>query len=124
MGRWGGFARFVGLSAAVSVALGLLGWPLTTRWAGAAGVPGMVLGCVVSFVAALAAGLVVAVMAGETPMDRMKRALIAMLVRLGVVVVLGALAVVDGQVATTPLLIWMAVAYAALLPLEVRFALV
>ena len=124
MGRWGRFARFAGLSAALSVGLGLLGWPLTTRWAGAPGMPGMMLGCAISFVAAVAAGLMVAVMSGETPMDRMKRALLAMLVRLGVVVVLGTLAVVDGQVATTPLLIWMAVAYSALLPLEVRFALV
>jgi hypothetical protein len=124
VGRWVRFARFVGFSAALSAGLCLVGWPLTNRWAGAPGIPAMILGCAVSLAAAAAAGLLVALRPGETPMDRMNRAMLAMLVRLGVVVVLGTLAVVDGAFATSPLLVWIAVAYAALLPLEVRFALV
>ena len=123
MTRAGRFVRFAAVAAGVTLGLGLVGWPLTTRWAGQPGVPAMVLGCVVSLASALAAGGLVVVMSGETPMDRMKRALLAMLVRLAVVVVLGTLAVIDGAVAHTPLLIWVAVAYAALLPVEVRFAL-
>lgn len=123
MEHWVRFARVVGWSAALSAGLCLVGWPLTTRWSGEAGIPAMILGCAVSLAAATAAGLLVALMPGREPMDRMKRAMLAMLVRLGVVVVLGTLAVVDGAFATSPLLVWMAVAYAALLPLEVRFAL-
>ncbi len=119
MTRVGRFVRFVGLSAAVALALCLVGWPLTSRWAGQPGLPAMVLGCAISLVSAVAAGALVVAMPGEAPMDRMKRAMLAMLVRLGVVVVLGTLAVVDGAVAHTPLLIWVAVAYAALLPVEV-----
>lgn len=118
------FAGYAGQALAVSVALGALGWPLTSRWSGPAGLPAMGMGCAISLVAALAAGVLVVAMSGETPMDRMKRALLAMLVRLGVVVVLGTLAVVDGSLPDAPLLIWVAVAYAALLPVEVRFALV
>jgi hypothetical protein len=123
MQRWVRFARFVGLAAALSAGLCLIGWPLTKRWSGDPGIPAMMLGCAVSLAAAAAAGLLVALMPGGSPMDRMKRAMLAMLVRLGVVVVLGTLAVIDGAFATSPLLVWMAVAYAALLPLEVRFAL-
>ena len=118
------FARFAAQAVAVSAALGLVGWPLTVHWSGHAALPAMGLGCGISLVAALAAGVLVVMLPGETPMARMNRAMLAMMVRLGVVVVLGALAVVDGAFPHAPLLIWVAVAYAALLPVEVRFALV
>ena len=124
MSRVRRFVGYAGQALAVSAALGLVGWPLTVRWSGPAGLPAMWMGCAISVAAALAAGGLVVAMSGETPMDRMKRALLAMLVRLGVVVVLGTLAVVDGALPHAPLLIWVAVAYAALLPVEVRFALV
>jgi hypothetical protein len=44
-------------------------------------------------------------------------------VRLTVVVVLGAAAVFSGEFARVPLLLWIALAYVALLPLEVRLAI-
>jgi hypothetical protein len=53
----------------------------------------------------------------------MQRGFLAMVVRLTVVVVLGAAAVFGGEFARAPLLLWIALAYVALLPLEVRLAI-
>ena len=47
----------------------------------------------------------------------------AMFVRLAVVLVLGLAAALSGEFARSPLLFWMATAYVALLPLEVRLAI-
>ena len=53
----------------------------------------------------------------------MQRSFLAMLIRLAVVVVLGIAAVFSGEFARSPLLFWMGAAYVALLPLEVRLAI-
>jgi len=60
---------------------------------------------------------------GETPEARMQRSFMAMVVRLAVVVVLGAAAALSGEVARQPLLLWIGIAYVALLPLEVKLAI-
>jgi hypothetical protein len=52
----------------------------------------------------------------------MQRAFLAMVVRLAVVVVFGLSAALSGVVARMPLLFWLATAYVALLPLEVKLA--
>ena len=49
---------------------------------------------------------------------------LAALIRLAVVVVFGAAAALSGLLARQPLLFWIGVAYVALLPLEVRLAIV
>jgi hypothetical protein len=46
-----------------------------------------------------------------------------MMVRLAVVVVVGVAAALSGVFARSPLLLWLATAYMALLPLEVKLAL-
>jgi hypothetical protein len=53
----------------------------------------------------------------------MQRALLAMMVRLAIVVVLGAAAVLSGTLPRVPLLFWLATTYVALLPLEVKLAI-
>ena len=53
----------------------------------------------------------------------MQRGFLAMVVRLGVVIVLGLAAALSGAFARAPLLFWMATAYVVLLPLEVRLAI-
>lgn len=117
------YANFVGLAAAVVFGLCVVGWLPSRRLAGADGIPAMVAGCAISFLsAALAGGLLVAV-AAETPEARMQRSFLAMVVRLAVVVVLGAAAVFSGEFARAPLLFWIGTAYVALLPLEVRLAI-
>lgn len=118
------FARFLGLSAALSVVMCAVGWVPTRRLAGPDGVPAMLLGCSIGLAAAAAAGVFLAAMAAETPEARMQRAFLAMFVRLAVALLLGIAAVLSGEVAQQPLLVWIAVAYVVLLPLEVRLAIV
>jgi hypothetical protein len=121
--RPGRYARFLGLSATVVVALCLVGWLPTRRLAGAEGPGAMAAGCVVSLVSAALAGWLLIAVAAETPEARMQRSFLAMTVRLAVVIVLGAAAVLSGEFARTPLLFWIGAAYIALLPLEVRLAI-
>lgn len=117
------YVRFLGLAVAVVIGLCAIGWIPTQRLAGSAAIAAMVAGNVISLLAAaLAGGLLIAVGAA-TAEARMQRGFLAMVVRLTVVVVLGAAAVLSGEFARAPLLLWIALAYVALLPLEVRLAI-
>jgi hypothetical protein len=83
----------------------------------------MVVGCAISFTSAALAGWLLTAVKAETPAAGMQRAFRAMVVRLGVVVVLGLAAVLSGELARMPLLFWLATSYVVLLPLEVKLAL-
>ena len=121
--RSGRYARFLGLAVAIVAGLGAIGWLPTRRLAGVEALAAMAAGCGISLVsAALAGGLLIAVPA-ETPEARMQRGFMAMVVRLAVVVVLGLAAALSGELARQPLLFWIGTAYVALLPLEVRLAI-
>ena len=117
------YARFLGLAVAIVVGLCVVGWLPTRRLAGAAGVPAMAVGCAISLVSAALAGGLLIVVRGETPEARMQRGFLAMVVRLAVVVVLGAAAALSGELSRQPLLFWIGTAYVALLPLEVKLAI-
>jgi len=101
----------------------VLGFVPTRRLAGQDSLGGMVAGCGISLLAAAMEGGVLASAPAATPEARMQRALLAMIVRLTVVVVLGAASVASGEFARTPLLLWLAATYVVLLPLEVMLAL-
>ena len=121
--RGGRYARFLGLAVAIVAGLGAIGWLPTRRLAGAEALTAMAAGCGISLLsAALAGGLLIAVPAA-TPEARMQRGFLAMVVRLAVVVVLGLAAALSGELARQPLLFWIGTAYVALLPLEVRLAI-
>src|SRR5665213_562631 len=117
------YARFLGLAVAVVVVLCAVGLVPTRRLAGTGGVPAMFAGCAIGLMSAALAGLLLIAGAGDTPDARMRRSFLAMVARLVVVVALGAAAALSGMLATQPLLLWIAVAYMALLPLEVRLAI-
>ena len=117
------YARFLGLAVAVVVVLCAVGFFPTRRLAGTDGVPAMFAGCAIGLMSAALAGVLLIAVAGDTPDARMKRSFLAMVTRLAVVVALGAAATLSGMLATQPLLFWIAVAYMALLPLEVRLAI-
>jgi len=119
----GRYARFLGLAVAVVLALCVVGWLPTTRLAGAAAVPAMLAGCAIGLVSAALAGGLLIVVSAETPEGRMQRGFLAMVVRLAVVVVLGAAAALSGELARQPLLFWIGTAYVVLLPLEVKLAI-
>jgi hypothetical protein len=117
------YARFLGVAVAIVLGLCVIGWLPTNRLAGAAGVPAMVAGCAISLVSAALAGGLLIVVGAETPEARMQRGFLAMVVRLAVVVALGTAAALSGELARQPLLFWMGTAYVALLPLEVKLAI-
>ncbi|PWT84585.1 MAG: hypothetical protein C5B57_04545 [Blastocatellia bacterium] len=117
------YGRFLGLAAAIVGVLCAVGWLPTERLAGSQAVRAMVAGCVISLVSAALAGLLLVVVSAETPQARMQRGFLAMIIRLAVAFVLGIAAALSGEFARSPLLFWMATAYVALLPLEVRLAI-
>jgi len=107
----------------VTLALCAIGVVPTRRLAGDEAVVAMAIGCAVSLVSAALAGLLLVTGTAHTPEAKMQRSFLAMVVRLAVVVVLGAAAVLSGKFGTEPLLFWIGTAYVALLPLEVRLAI-
>jgi hypothetical protein len=117
------YTRFLGVAVGLVVALGAVGYVPTRRLAGDDGVIAMAAGCGISLVAAALAGWLLTAVAAETPQARMQRSFLAMIVRLVVVAVLGVAASLSGAFVRAPLLFWMAAAYLALLPLEVRLAI-
>ena len=94
-----------------------------SRYARFLGLAVVVAGCAIGLMSAALAGLLLIAVAADTPDARMMRSFLAMVARLAVVVALGAAAAMSGMLATQPLLLWIAVAYMALLPLEVRLAI-
>ncbi len=117
------YARFLGLAVAIVAALCAVGWLPTRRLAGPQALGAMVAGRAISLLSAALAGLLLMIMPADTPQARMQRGFLAMVVRLVVVLVLGVAAALSGEFARSPLLFWMAMAYMALLPIEVRLAI-
>ena len=123
MSRSGRYARFLSLAVAIVLGLCALGWLPTRRLAGPGAVVAMFAGCAISLVSAALAGWLLIVVGGDTPEARMQRGFLAMVVRLAVVVALGMAAALSGEIARQPLLFWIGTAYVALLPLEVKLAI-
>jgi hypothetical protein len=121
--RTGRYARFLVRAIAIVVTAMAIGFLPTRRLAGAAAIPAMAMGCLVSFISAALAGWLLVTFDASTPTARMQRAFLAMVVRLAVVVVLGLAAALSGDLARSPLLFWLAITYLALLPLEVKLAI-
>jgi len=115
--------RFLALALAVVLGLCAIGVVPTRRLGGNDAVPAMFAGCAISLLSAALAGLLLVASATPTPEARLQRSFLAMVVRLAVVVVLGAAAALSGMFATQPLILWIGTAYVALLPLEVRLAI-
>jgi len=117
------YARFLGLAVAIVFGLCVVGWLPTRRLAGDGGIVAMAVGCAISLVSAALAGVLLIVVSADTPEARMQRGFLAMVVRLAVVAVLGMAAALSGELARQPLLFWIGTAYVALLPLEVKLAI-
>jgi hypothetical protein len=117
------YARFLGLAVAIVVGLCAVGWLPTQRLAGPRATAAMVAGCTISLLSAGVAGYLLTAVRADTPQVRMRRGFLAMIARLVVALVLGLAAALSGEFATSPLLFWLAMAYIALLPLEVRLAI-
>ena len=121
--KGGRYVRFVGAAVAIVAGLCIIGWLPTRRLAGRDALAAMIAGCAISLISAALAGWLLIVLGAETPQARMQRGFLAMVVRLAVVVALGIAAALSGELARQPLLFWIATAYVALLPLEVKLAI-
>ena len=118
-----GYLRFLAWAAAVTVAVGAIGfWP-TRRLAGDDGIPALLAGCLIGLLSSALGGLPIALTRDRTPASRMVASMGGMGVRLLAVAVLGAAAVLSGWFARVPLLLWIAVSYAALLGVDAWYAL-
>jgi hypothetical protein len=125
-GAAGGYLRFLAWAVAVAAAVALLGWLPTRRLGGDGAVRAMLAGCVVSVVASAVGAVPIALSRGAVsaiPAVRMKALLMAMGLRFGAVAVLALAAVLSGLFDRAPLLIWVAVSYAAQLVVDTRYAL-
>lgn len=122
-GAAGGYLRFLAWAVAVAAAVALLGWLPTRRLGGDGAVRAMLAGCGVSVVASAVGAVPVALSRGAAATVRMKALLMAMGLRFGVVAVLALATVLSGLFDRAPLLIWVAVSYAAQLVVDTRYAL-
>lgn len=118
-----GYLRFLAWAAAVTVAAGAIGfWP-TRRLAGDDGIPALIAGCLIGLLSSALGGLPIVLIRDRTPASRVVASMGAMGVRLLAVAVLGTAAALSGWFARAPLLLWIAVSYAALLGVDAWYAL-
>jgi hypothetical protein len=118
-----GYLRFLAWAAVIAVGVGAAGfWP-TRRLAGDDGIPALIAGCLVGFLSSALGGLPVALIRDPAPASRVIASMGAMGARLLAVVVLGASTVLSGWFARVPLLLWIAISYAALLGVDAWYAL-
>lgn len=118
------YGRFLAWSAAVGLALVLLGYAPTRRLGGEGAPAAMLAGCAVGVIASAVGGLPVyfARRSGRSSRAPLEPALFAMAARLAAVVALGLSVGLSGWFESRPLLIWIALGYVAQLALETRYA--
>jgi hypothetical protein len=117
------YARFLGWAAAATVALLLLGYLPTRRLGGERALTAMAVGCGIGWLSAALGGWPLLRVERRAPHERLQGLLLAMGVRATVAAALAALVLVAGDFDRRSLLLWLAIAYGALLAVEVRFAL-
>jgi hypothetical protein len=117
-----GYARFLAWAAVVTVALGTIGFVPTRRLAGEDGLSALIAGCLIGFLSSALGGLPVALIRGRTPAGPVAVIMGSMAVRLLAAVVFGIAAVLNGRLATVPLLLWIGISYAALLGVDAWYA--
>ena len=118
------YLRFLAWVAGAAVLIALVGALPTRRLGGEEAIPAMLAGCAIGALASAAGGIPVALRRGAAdPAARLAAMLTSMMLRLAVVIALGAVAVLSDGLERTPLLLWIAISYVALLGVDVRYAL-
>lgn len=118
-----GFAWFLVELCGLAVVVGAVGWIPTQRVAGGGGIAAMLAGLAVA-VAASVIGAVPAAVSGRTAgRDALTVMGACMALRLIAAGVGGAALAMSGWLARGPLLIWLAIGYAALLAADTRYLL-
>lgn len=128
MRSWKALARYAILLVAVSLLLIGAGVLPTMRLGGSDAVSAMLVGCGISLLAGLAGMMAMLVIiegsgtAELRPADRLTATVVPMALRLGLVIAGGLAAGLSGHFDPRVLLIWLAISYCALLPVETAFA--
>lgn len=114
------YLRFAAAALGATLLLALLGYWPTKELAGPPALAALVAGCTVSFLASVIGGLPLFFRReGAMPIFN---AFASMGLRLLVVVALGTVAALSGRFPTRPLLLWLAIAYVALLAVDTAYA--
>lgn len=116
------YPRFLALVVAVTVAVGGIGLVPTRRLAGEEALPALLAGCLIGLLSSALGGLPVALIRDRSPAGRVLAMVASTAVRLLVVVLLGLAAALSGWFATIPLILWIAISYAALLGVDAWYA--
>jgi len=111
--------RLAAGSTVGAAVLGLAGWVPTQRIAGGAGLTAMAVGIGVSWIASIAAAVLLASGRRQSPAERVTATLGAMAVRMFVTLLLFAAVALGTPVARGPLGLWTGLAYVCLLAIEV-----
>lgn len=118
-----GYPRFLALVVAVTVAVGGIGLVPTRRLAGEDGLPALLAGCLIGLLSSALGGLPIVLIRDRTPAGRVLAMVASTAVRLLAVALLGVAAALSGRFATIPLILWIAISYAALLGVDAWYAL-
>lgn len=118
-----GYPRFLALAVAVTVAVGAIGAVPTRRLAGEEGLPALLAGCLIGLLSSALGGLPIALWRDRSPAGKVTAMMAASAARIAAVGVLGIAAALSGRFATMPLLLWIAISYAALLGVDAWYAL-
>jgi len=118
------YLRFLAWATVVAALAALLGWVPTRRLAGEGALPSMLAGCALALLASAAGGIPVArSRRSATPAAKLQAMLASMGLRFAVLLALGALAGSSGWFDGSPLLIWIAIGYLALLAVDTWYAI-
>ena len=118
----GGFVRFLALALVVTAVLIAVGYVPTRRIAGPEGLSAMLAGCLVSMIGS-AIGAVPIVLALRGPARSVPQAiLLSTALRFLVVLTLALAAALSGWFDRSPLLVWVAISYLALLATDTIYA--
>jgi len=116
------YLRFLMWAVAVGVAAALLGYVPTRRLGGDGALPAMIAGCAIGVIASAVGALPILLARRSGAAPSPVQGLLSTAIRLAALVVLGLSVGLSGWFAARPLIVWIALGYAAQLALDVRYA--
>ncbi|PYQ57539.1 MAG: hypothetical protein DMF53_22370 [Acidobacteria bacterium] len=116
------YLRFLLWAVAIGVAAALLGYVPTRRMGGDGALPAMIAGLVIGLIASAVGALPILLARRSGAVPSPIQGLLSTAIRFAALVVLGVSAALSGAFATRPLIVWIALGYAAQLALDVRYA--
>ena len=117
------YLRFVLLMTVVVAGLLALGWLPTRNLGGSEAISGMLLGCGLSWLAAVVGGLPQVAFGQREPRDRGIAALSSLAIRMGLTLMGALVVVLSGLAAPQAFLLWVGISYLSLLVVDVLFVL-